>query len=104
MLEKLGHALVDELIGDGFFGLVLVGGLSGEAGGHQHQAVLHILEADLAFILEVFIVIFEPGVDLIDQRYLDGTLRGAAVLQEAGIVVVLGDIDPVGEATPSLTR
>ena len=77
-----------ELIGDGFFGLVFVGGLSREAGGHQHQTVLHILEADLALILEIFVIILQPGVDLIDQRHLDGTLRGAAVLQEAGIVEI----------------
>ena len=98
VLEELGHALVDELIGDGFFGLVFVGGLGGKAGGYQHQTVLHVLEADLAFVLEVLVVIFQPGVDLVHQRHLDGALRRAAVLQKAGIVVVFGDIHPIGKA------
>ena len=40
--QKLGHGLLDKLVGDGLLGLVLVGGLGGEVVAHQHQAVLHV--------------------------------------------------------------
>ena len=34
----------------------------------QHQAVLHVLEGDLALVLEVLAVLLQIGVDLGDKR------------------------------------
>ncbi|CAN4028290.1 Asp23/Gls24 family envelope stress response protein, partial [Dysosmobacter welbionis] len=38
--EELRHGLLDEFVGDGLLGLVLVAGLGGEVVADQHQAVL----------------------------------------------------------------
>ena len=58
MLEEISHGLRDELVRDGFLGLVLVAGTGGEAGRDVNQAVLHILEADgaLALLIEVLVL------------------------------------------------
>ena len=55
--EHLRHGLLDTLVGDGLFRLVLIGGLGGEGGNDNHQAVLHILEGDLALVLVVLAVL-----------------------------------------------
>ena len=96
--QKLGHGLLDKLVVDGLLGLVLVGGLGGEVVAHQHQAVLHVGPGDLALALLVFALGLEVGVDAIHEGGLHRLLRGAAVLQPGGVVVVLDDLHRVGEA------
>ena len=56
VLEELRHGLLNELVGDGFFRLVLVARLRGERTGDENQAVLHVGEGDLAlaFFVQVF--------------------------------------------------
>ena len=49
--QELRHGLLDEFVGDGLLGLVLVAGLGGEVVGHQHQAVLDVRPGDLALAL-----------------------------------------------------
>ena len=46
--EELRHSLLDEFVVDGLFSLVLVAGLGGEVVGDQYQAILDVVEADLA--------------------------------------------------------
>ena len=60
--QKLGHGLLNEAVGDGFFGLVLVAGGGGEVVGDQDQAVLHVAEGDLALIFIVFALLFQIAV------------------------------------------
>ena len=50
-VEEVGHGLRDEFVGDGLFGLILVAGAGGKAGGHIHQTVLHVLKTDGALAL-----------------------------------------------------
>ncbi len=96
--EEIGHSLLDEFVVDGLFSLVLVAGLGGEVVGDQHQAVLDVVEADLALRLLVLAQLLEPGVDGGDEGGFHGLLRAAPVLQPGGVVVVLHDGHPVGEA------
>ena len=88
---------MDALVGDGLFRLVLVRGLGGEGGNHKDQAVLHILKGDFALVLIVLVVLFEVGVNLIHKGVAHSLVRGAAVLQPTGVVIVLRHMDPVGE-------
>ena len=97
-LEELRHGLLDEFIGDGLLGLVLIAGLGGEVGAHQHQTVLDIAPGDLGLILVVLIILPQPAVDGADKSGTGGLLRTAAVLQEAGVVVVLHHSGLIGEA------
>ena len=46
--EEISHGLLDEFVVDGLFSLVLIAGLGGEVVGDQHQAVLDVVEGDLA--------------------------------------------------------
>ena len=57
MAEHLGHGLLNALVGDGLFGLVLVRGLGREGGDDNNQAVLHILKGNLALRLVVLAVL-----------------------------------------------
>ncbi|CDC68065.1 uncharacterized protein BN503_01068 [Oscillibacter sp. CAG:155] len=96
--EKLRHGLLDELVGDGLFGLVFITGLGGEVVAHQHQAILHIGPGDLALVFLVLALVPEVFVDGRDKGGLGGLLRAAAVLQPAGVVIVFDDVHPVGKA------
>ena len=96
--EELRHGLLDELVGDGLLRLVLIAGLCREVVAHQNEAVLHVGKGDLRLALDVFIVV--PQV-LVDGGYHGrprGLLRAAAVLQKAGVVVMLTHRHPIGEA------
>ena len=97
MAEEVVHRLVDKPVGDGLFGLVFVAGLGGEGGGYQNQAVLHILVGDLALIFQVFAALLQKAINLIDKGQLHRLLRGASMLQKTGVVVILGQVEPVGE-------
>ncbi len=55
--QELRHGLLHELVGDGFFRLVLVAGLGREVVGDEDQAVLNILPCDLAFVFLIFVLI-----------------------------------------------
>ena len=79
--EKLRHGLLNELVVDGFFRLVFVGGLCGEAVCHQHEAVSHVLEGDLGLVFDVLAVLLQIGVDGVDEGVAHGLVRCAAVLQ-----------------------
>ena len=88
MPQEIGHGLLDELVGDGLLGLVLIGGLGREGGGNQHQAVLDVLKADFALVLQVPAILLEIGVHLGNEGGTHRLFRCAPMLEPAGIVVV----------------
>ena len=96
--EEFRHGLLDKLVGDGLFGLVFVAGLGGKVVAHQDQAVLHVGPGDLALAFLVLALVPKVFVDGGDKGGLGGLFRAAAVLQPAGVVVVLDDVHPVGKA------
>ena len=96
--EELRHGLLDEFVGDGLLGLVLVAGLGGEVVADQHQAVLDIRPGDLALALLVLPLVPQVLVDGGDKGGLGRLLRRAAVLQPGGVVVVLDDVHLIGKA------
>ena len=98
LLQKVGHGLLDKLVGDGLFRLVLVAGLGGEVAGDEDQAVLNVGPGDLGFIFIIFVIGAQIAVDGAEQSGAHGLLRGAAVFQPGGVVVVLDDVHRVGEA------
>ena len=98
MLEEVGHGLRDKFIGDGLFGLVLVAGAGGKAGGHIHQTVLHVLKADGALALFVQVLFLQVLVDLVDKGGAHRVLRAAAVLQPRRVVVVFQQLYLIREA------
>ena len=98
MLEEVGHRLIDKLVGDRLFGLVLVGGVGREGGGDQHQRILHVGKGDLRLVFQVPAAGAQVTVDLGGERLPDRPFGAAAVLKEAGVVVILTELDPVGEA------
>ena len=97
MLEELGHGLGHKFVCDGFLGLVLVARAGGEAGRHQHKAVLHIGEGNRTFVFLIQALVFQPGVDLADEGRAHSAVGAAAVLQPAGVVVVFQTLHGVGE-------
>jgi len=97
MLEEVGHSLRDKFIGDGLFGLVLVAGAGGKAGGHIHQTVLHVLKADGALALFVQVLFLQVLVDLVDKGGAHRVLRAAAVLQPGRVVVVFQQLHLIRE-------
>ena len=97
-LQKLRHGLLDEFVVDGLLGLVLVGGLGGEVVGDKDQAVLDVVPGELALALLVLALGLQVAVDGGDEGGAHRLLRGAAVLQPGGVVVVLDDLHPVREA------
>ncbi len=99
MPQKLIHRLIDKLVGDRLFGLVLIRSLGGKAARNQYQTILHIRKGDLAFPFVVLPGVFDVVVDHIDKRQLDRAFRGTAMLQKAGIVVILSLLHPVGKTT-----
>ena len=98
VLEEIGHGLRNELIGDGLFGLVLVAGTGGKAGGHIHQTVLHVLKADGALAFFVQVLFLQVLVDLVHKGGAHRVLRAAAVLQPRGVVVVFQQLYLIREA------
>ena len=98
LAQELGHGVLDELVGDGLFGLVFIAGLGGEVTAHQQQALLHVGEGDLAFALGVFVVLPQIFVQRRHKGQAGGLVGAAAVLQEAGVVIVLHQVHPVGKA------
>ena len=65
---------------------------------HQHKAVLYVLKTDFALVLEIATVLLEIGVDLCHKRRPHRLFRRTAVLEEAGVVVILEQVDFVGKA------
>ena len=96
--EELSHGVLHEFIRDGLFGLVLVGGLRGEAVRHEDEAVGHVLERELRLALGIFARLLAVGIDGVDEGVFDGLFRRAAVLEPGGVVVILQTADAVGEA------
>lgn len=97
LAQELGHGVLDELVGDGFFRLVLVAGLGGKVAADQQQALLHVREGDLALALGVFVVVPEIFVQCRHKGQAGGLVGAAPVLQEAGVVIVLHQVHPVGK-------
>ena len=97
MLQELGHGLGHKLVRDGLFRLVLVARAGGEAGRDKHKAVLHVGKGDRTLVLFVQTLVFQPGVDLADECRAHGAVRAAAVLEPAGVVVILQTLHGVGE-------
>ena len=89
MAQELRHGLLDEFVGNGLLRLVFIGCLRGEGGYDEDLTILHILKAYFAIALEIFPVLLEVSVDLRDKGTARGLFRRAAVLQEAGVVVIL---------------
>ena len=58
-----------------------------EAVRHEHKAVRHILKRDLRFVLRIFAVLLEIGVDGGDEPAARGLVRRAAVLEARGVAV-----------------
>ena len=81
-----------------FFGLVLIAGAGGEAGGNQDQAVLHIRKGDGTLVLLVQALVLQPGVDLVDKGQTHRTVGTAPVFQPAGVVVIFQCLVLVGKA------
>ena len=96
--EELRHGLLDEFVGDGLLGLVLVAGLGGEVVADQHQAVLDIRPGDLALALLVLPLVPQVLVDGGDKGGLGRLFGASAVLQPGGVVVVLDDVHLIGKA------
>ena len=95
--EKVGHGLLDKFVVDSFLGLVFVAGLGREVIGDQYQGVLDVVKGDLALTLGIFVLPLQPAVDSGDKGGAHRLVRGAAVLQPGGVVVMLDDLDPVGK-------
>ena len=96
--EELRHRLLDEAVRDGLLGLVLIGGLGREAVRHQHEAVRHVLKADLALVFLILADLLDVAVHGAYEGALCGLLRRAAVLEEGAVVVILDGVDLVREA------
>ena len=95
--QELRHGLLHELVGDGFFRLVLVAGLGREVVGDEDQAVLNILPCDLAFVFLIFVLIPQVLIYCGDKSVFCCLFRRAAMLQPGGVVVVLDDLHLVGK-------
>ena len=81
--QKLRHGLLHELVGDGLFGLVLIGGLGGEVAADQDEAVLHVGPGDLALVFLILPLFPEILVNGGHKGGFRGLFRAAAVLQPA---------------------
>ena len=97
-LKEGRHGLLNEPVGDGLFCLVLIGGLGGEAVGHQDQAVGDVLEHDFGLIALVLALFLDLVVHSRDKGGPGRFVRGAAVLQPGGVVVIFNPVDLRGEA------
>ncbi len=97
MPQKLGHNGLDALVGDGLFGLVLIRRAVRKRGENQNQAVLDVVERDAALVLVVLVRLLEVGINLRHKGAARRLFRRAAVLQPAGIVVILHRGVPVRE-------
>ena len=78
--QEVVHGVLDELIGNGLFGLVFVAGLGGEVVADQNQTILHIGIGDLALVLGVLAVVPEVLVNGVHKGQAGGLFRGAAML------------------------
>ena len=96
--EEVVHGVLNEFVGDGLLGLIFVAGLGGEIVADQDQAVLHIGIGDLRLVLGVLPGVLQILVDGVHKGQACGLFRGAAVLQEAGVVVMLHQGLLVGKA------
>ena len=96
--EKVRHALLNEAVVDGLFGLVLVRGLGGEVVGDEDEGLLDVGPGDLGFGLVVFAVLLEPPVHGGEEGRAHGLFGGAAVLQPGGVVVMLDGMRRRAEA------
>ena len=68
VLEKVGQRILDKDVGDGFFRLVLVGGLRGEAVDNEDEAVLDVGKADLALVFLIGARRLQILVRRVDKR------------------------------------
>ena len=97
-LEKGGHGLLNEFVGDGLLRLVLIGGNGGKAVGNQNQAVLNVLKGDFTLVFLILSLLLDVCVDGGGKGAACGLFRRAAMLQPGGVVVILDQIDLVGKA------
>ena len=97
MAQKCRHRVLDALVVDRLFGLVLVGGHVGEGGDDADKAVRDVVKIDLLLGLVVFVVRLEVVVELPDEGVAHRLVGGAAVFEPARVVVVFGGADLVGE-------
>ena len=102
MLEKIGHRLGDEGVGDGLLRLVFIRRLRGKGVGHQHERILDVREGDAAFVFGIFPVVLQIAVDGPDERAARGLVRRAAMLQKGRIVIILDHAHVVGKAEREL--
>ena len=98
MLEELGRRLLNELVGDGFLRLVLIGGYGRERRDDEHEAVLDILEIYLRVGLEVFSVLFYICVYLRHKRGAYSLIGCAAVFEVARVMIILLELNLIREA------
>ena len=96
--EELRHGVLHELVGDGLFCLVFVAGLGGEVVADQNETVLHVGIGDPGLGFQVLVVLAQVLIDGAHQRKASGLFRTAAVLEKAGVMVVLHNGHPVGKA------
>ena len=78
--------------------LIFVGRHRRKAVDDQRQTVGNVIEGDLAFVFGVEIVGLQMLVDGVEERQPNRLVRGAAVLQKTGVVVVFQQADCVGKA------
>ena len=57
MPQHFHHCLLNALVGNGFLGLVFIGGSVREGGNHNNQAVLYVAISDFAFVFSVAIIL-----------------------------------------------
>ena len=93
--QEVRHGLLYEAVRDGLLRLVLVGGLGRKAIRHEHEAVRHVLKADLRLVLLVFAGLFDVAVHRAHKGAARSLLRRASVLQEGAVVVILYGADLV---------
>ena len=96
--QKVGHRLLDEFVVDRLFGLVFIRCLGRQRRRYQNQAILHILETDLAFVFEIPPVLLQVSVDLRHKRRPHRFFGRTAMFQPAGVVIILLHIPAIGKA------
>ena len=96
--HEVVQGFIDKGVGDGLFGLVLVGRHGRGAVDDNDQTVRNVRKGNARFGFVVFAGIPQVFVDFIGKSALDRTVRRAAVLQKTGVVVVFHHFDGIGEA------
>ena len=98
MAEKGIHRLIDKLVGNCLFRLVLIGSLRRKRGGNQNQAVFDILKGNFSLVFQVFSRLFKVLVNGKHKRSPYRAFRGTTMFQKTGVVIVFQTFFPVGKA------